>query len=122
MSNKKGGMTQDRIDHIKEWLGMNPQYHQTPLDKSEVSALKDLEGMLGEAIPEVPDVDITTFGFFAKDEHVIKLGLHGQGLKSLPDTIGNLTSLKSLYLGGNQLIATPGTMAKLKSLKEIDLS
>ena len=56
-----------------------------------------------------------------KDNHVVGLGLYNKGLTSLPETIGQLTSLKELWLTSNQLKSLPETIGQLTSLKELYL-
>ena len=95
-------------------------YHGTPLVTNEWKAMMELEQLLdGKTIPAKPDVKYDNFGFSTERGHVIKLSLYRQGLVSLPETIGNLTSLKELYLENNQLSSFPETMSSLKSLQRL---
>jgi Leucine-rich repeat (LRR) protein len=50
------------------------------------------------------------------------LDLSHLGLSTVPDTIGQLTSLTSLYLGLNRLTTVPDAIGRLTSLTELDLS
>jgi hypothetical protein len=63
-----------------------------------------------------------TFGYVVLDGFITALGLWGKGLASLPETIGNLQSLQTLYLRTNKLTSLPETIGNLKSLKELNLS
>jgi Leucine-rich repeat (LRR) protein len=97
-------------------------YHGTPLVASEWMAMMDLERALGgTAIPAFRNVTWYTFGFSAEQGHVTYLNLYKKGLMSLPETIGQLTSLKALYLPGNQLTSLPDTIGNLKSLFNLSL-
>ena len=50
-----------------------------------------------------------------------RMWLWGSQLTSLPAEIGQLTSLVELYLGRNQLTRVPAEVGQLASLKELDL-
>ncbi len=52
---------------------------------------------------------------------VYKLDLSNQGLTSLPDSIGVLTNLESLYLQGNPLEHIPQSIWKLNMLQALEL-
>ena len=53
---------------------------------------------------------------------VVKLELMWMGLTgAVPVEIGQLTSLKVLYLGGNQLTSVPAEIWQLTSLRELNL-
>ncbi len=51
-----------------------------------------------------------------------KLTIYKTQLTSLPETIGNLTSLKELTIMYNRLSSLPATIGDLKNLKELNLS
>ena len=54
---------------------------------------------------------------------VVELSLYGFGLTgAVPAEIGQLTSLRVLNLGDNQLTSLPAEIGQLTSLKELDLS
>jgi tetratricopeptide (TPR) repeat protein len=98
-------------------------YHGTMLAASEWAAMMDLERALGsKAIPAVQDVQYNTFGFTAAQGHVVSLGLYKQGLTSLPETIGQLSSLRTLRLDSNKLTSLPSTIGKLKALQKLDVT
>ncbi len=50
------------------------------------------------------------------------LDLSGLGLTTLPDALGELTSLQSLHLSNNQLTALPDALGQLSSLQSLYLS
>lgn len=56
-------------------------------------------------------------GFIVENGHIIRLGLANCGLKSVPESIGNLTSLKKLNLDNNYLIKIPESIGFLKVLE-----
>ena len=89
--------------------------------KRERDVLIELENELGEVIPSVSSIDWETFGFIIRGGHIVGLGLYGRGLTSLPDSIGQLTSLTELNLGYNHLTTLPDSIGLLKSIAEISL-
>ncbi|MHA1682192.1 MAG: leucine-rich repeat domain-containing protein [Promethearchaeota archaeon] len=91
----------------------------TALFKVEADFMDDLAAKIGGYVPRVAKVEWNTFGFAAKDGHVVQLGLHRIGLTSLPDTIGNLKSLKYLDLVNNELTSLPDTIGNLTSLQTL---
>ena len=58
----------------------------------------------------------------AKDESATELDLKKLGLTVVPPEIGQLTSLMTLYLWGNKLIAVPPEIGHLTALKELWLN
>jgi len=113
------------IDLIKEKQKLK-SYHGVELNRIEYEVMIELEKMVGEAIPKVSEIDsytfLFTFGYMEESGHVVGLGLYKKKLSSLPESIGNLNSLKELYIGGNQLISLPESIGNLNSLQELDLS
>jgi len=57
----------------------------------------------------------------AKRHKWTELDLRGKGLTVLPRSIGNLTHLKTLHLGNNQLIGLPKSVANLTNLSKLFL-
>lgn len=55
------------------------------------------------------------------DPNTEELDLSEQNLTELPDWIGNLTNLKSLYLQGNKLSSIPEEIGNLTSLEYLDI-
>ncbi len=54
-------------------------------------------------------------------ENDVKVDLRPNTLLSLPESFGNLKSLKDLYLRGNQLETLPDSFRKLKKLETLDI-
>jgi Leucine rich repeat len=50
------------------------------------------------------------------------LSLSGNKLKSIPEEIGQITTLRNLYLSRNQLTLLPETLVKLSQLTDLDVS
>ncbi|MBD3350322.1 MAG: TIR domain-containing protein, partial [Candidatus Lokiarchaeota archaeon] len=97
------------------------KYREMKLISAEYTSMLELESLVGEEIPNVSRVEWNTFGFVTSDSHVTQLGLYRKGLSSLPDSIGNLTSLKELYLIGNTLNSLPESIGSLTSLEQLSL-
>ena len=55
-------------------------------------------------------------------ENDVKVDLRPNTLQSLPESFGNLKSLKALYLRGNQLKALPDSFRNLEKLEMLDIS
>ena len=96
-------------------------YQGKELLSKEAKTLESIENLIGKPIPPVSKLETKTFGFIADSENVIELGLYSQGLKILPDSIGDLLSLQKLILDKNQLQTLPDSICKLHSLKELYL-
>jgi Leucine-rich repeat (LRR) protein len=57
----------------------------------------------------------------ARDEEWEELDLAGLDLEVIPDLIGQLIRLESLYLGNNQIVAIPKSIGQLKKLYSLYL-
>jgi internalin A len=58
----------------------------------------------------------------AQKNQATELNLQLKGLTEVPESIGQLTQLQSLYLWGNQLTALPESIGQLSQLETLDLS
>ncbi|MHA1192340.1 MAG: leucine-rich repeat domain-containing protein [Promethearchaeota archaeon] len=93
----------------------------------QIKALKDLESRLrtyGD-IPRVKKLGHMEYGMELKGEYphnnIIALGLALKFLYTLPESIGNLSSLEVLILESNHLKTLPESIGNLSSLKRLDL-
>ena len=89
------------------------------LDHSKV--LEVLKGLIGIRIPRVYEIDKNNIGTQVKGGKVVSLKLPYCGLKSLPESFGNLKSLQTLYLNYNKLKTFPDSISQLESLDELNL-
>ena len=101
---------------------MIDKYSVTP---KQAQVLRDLEDLIGKTIPPLNlymfKIDMSKFGVSVEDDNVTILELCNQGLTSLPESIGYLTSLQKLSLRENSLLTLPEAISKLESLKILDL-
>ena len=98
-------------------------YHGTELVEEEYDVLMELEGLLGEKeIPVVEKMEWNTSGFIVKNNHLVELRFYYQDLSTLPESIGNLKSLKELDLSyNNKLLTLPESIGDLKSLTNLGI-
>ena len=102
----------------------------------------DILDELEDIIHIVEEIECYTFGVKIDNDNIVGLGLFGCGLKtlpesfgelmslqelslewnllsSLPESIGNLNSLQNLWLGSNQLTSLPESIGNLNSLQNL---
>ncbi|MHA2473043.1 MAG: leucine-rich repeat domain-containing protein, partial [Promethearchaeota archaeon] len=100
---------------------------KSDLRSEEVKVLRDLEELIGTPIPRVDYTRLhkveNTFGVSIDSEQITVLKLDGNitgklgnKLKTLPESIGNLASLRMLYLPNNNLKTIPESIGNLTSL------
>ncbi|MHA1732583.1 MAG: leucine-rich repeat domain-containing protein [Promethearchaeota archaeon] len=118
----KGEAERKAREEVEKRARERVDYHGTPLYRPEHEVMVELEHLIGEPVPAVGEVEWNTFGFVAKGGRVVGLGLYSKWLASLPKTLGNLTSLKELYLPWNKLTSLPETLGNLTSLKILRLN
>jgi hypothetical protein len=100
-------------------------YDGALLYKEDYDFLKEMEGIIREIIPHYQDSDenpIPNIYFMQSKNHIIDINIEGANLKSLPDTIANLKSLRFLSLRSNQLKTLPDIIGKIKKLEFLDVS
>jgi hypothetical protein len=88
----------------------------------QAKVLEELEKLIGKPIPQnVYNFNNITFGVKIEGDNIIGLGLYKMKLLTLPESIGNLPSLRELMLSENQLKKLPESVGNLKSLQDLDL-
>ncbi len=88
--------------------------------KERMNVLLEIEKHTG-TIPRVSSISWDTFGVKLENNRVVGLGLYECGLKTLPESITKLTSLKVLDLQGNSITTLPESIGNLKSLEYLNL-
>ena len=97
-------------------------FHDAELIESNIETLKEIESIVGEEFSIVEDVNWNTkMGFTSSNNRVSELGLYDCNLKTLPEALTRLKSLKELYIYENNLSALPESLSKLKSIEKLDL-
>ncbi|MFW9991639.1 MAG: leucine-rich repeat domain-containing protein [Candidatus Odinarchaeota archaeon] len=106
-------------------------YQEAVLSPEEVTVLKAIEEQIGKPVPykgdvpyEVdpdaygsnPDEFYIEFGFRTKYGHVTELGLNRTGLRSLPESFGQLKWLNVIKLENNGLKELPASIGEIKEL------
>ncbi|MFX0096017.1 MAG: hypothetical protein ACFFBD_30035, partial [Candidatus Hodarchaeota archaeon] len=78
-------------------------YHGISIIQRDGKVLRDLEKIVGKPLPSVPEIKYETFGYKIEEERVIGLALTSKSLTFLPECIGDLLDLQTLYVRDNQL-------------------
>jgi hypothetical protein len=109
----------ERLEKEEAALNAPMDFHGVQVIKRDGLVLQALEGMLNKAFH--PN-STSAPGFQIDNQHVVRLDLDGLGLSSLPERIGNFSSLKELNVYTNQLISLPASIGQLNSLQRLDVS
>jgi Leucine-rich repeat (LRR) protein len=111
------GKIEYKIDAVEEEL---VDYHGFSIIRSEYEFLRDLSKNENiDIFPVIREINKETFGIVLKKGQIIQLGLNGKNLKSIPDSIGNLTNLRYLDIGNNSLVKLPDSIAKLVHIEKL---
>jgi len=111
-------------DNLINWEISESQiirYQKKTLRLSNYIAIKDIEKLLGKPIPLYKDEEGNSLSFTSSNGYIISLNLRNGRLKTLPESIGYLKGLKSLYLVGNDIIHLPPSFSELESLTFLNL-
>nr|MDO8086083.1 hypothetical protein [Candidatus Sigynarchaeum springense] len=112
------------IKHLawkSELVSYNGLFHGKTLEGSDFSAMVDLEQSLGITIKNRVTVDANDIGFVEERGKVISLVLINQDLSRLPPSVANLSSLRRLWAGYNEIKAVPAEIGNLRSLISLNL-
>ncbi len=103
--------TYEKLKEIKPNIKI-PQY--------EIDALKDIEDLVDlEVFGDLNNGNERKSYAIVEEESVRKLDLSNNQLSTLPESIGNLTSLEKLILDYNSITTLPKSIGKLTSLEEL---
>lgn len=88
------------------------------VEREQESVLRLLEDLSKTVLREykfIPEEEYsdTSVYYQSKKGNVVSIGLMGRNLKSVPESISNLTSLRVLELSGNQLTDLPNSIGNL---------
>jgi len=87
----------------------------------QAKVLDELEKIIGKSIPLADDIKWDTFGVKIEENDIIELGLYNRRIKTLPESIVNLKSLKQLGLSFNEFTTLPDFIGELSSLEILRL-
>ncbi|MBD3227788.1 MAG: hypothetical protein GF329_06335 [Candidatus Lokiarchaeota archaeon] len=94
--------------------------------KSDREIIAELEEITGRKLQVVgKDISLVNYnkpGVHYEDDRVIKLSLYNYGLKSLPEIVTELRSLRRLYVVQNNLTALPEAIGNLEFLRHLWLT
>ena len=97
-------------------------FRNSQIIQYEANVLQELENQLNKKFTLVDKVDWNTeMGFSVENNQVIGIGFYNCEVSTLPESIGDLKSLKTLNLYGNQLSTLPESIGGLKSLTYLNL-
>ncbi|MFX1257395.1 MAG: leucine-rich repeat domain-containing protein [Promethearchaeota archaeon] len=92
------------------------------LKPEQAQALEDLEEILGYPISRVKEIVVINPGVKIDGGNITELNLLSGKLSALPESIGNLSSLKKLSLYQSQLSTLPESFGNLTSLKVLHIT
>lgn len=92
-----------------EMLSSNPAYID---DSLRVKAILDSNGISGTVASRVE---------LGGDMTIVRLDLRGEGITTIPEVIGDLSSLQELDLSTNRIRSLPSTIGRLTNLASLDV-
>ena len=99
------------INNVEEFDGLKNRI----MELQEDGVFIHLDLRLGRRITEIPEV------FFEDINNLVWLNLGNNKLKSVPESLGGITSLEKLDLGNNKLKSLPDSIGNLTSLERLYL-
>ena len=97
-------------------------FRSAQIPQFQADVLQELETQLKKEFTLVDKVQLgIKMGFSVENQRITGIGLYKCDISTLPESIGNLKSLQTLWLGSNQLTTLPESISKLKSLQTLKL-
>ncbi len=90
--------------------------------ENEAKVLEELEKILGKEIKREKNIQWDKIGYRSEEESVVDLNLNFKELPALPESLGDLEMLQTLFLHKNQLKSLPESIGNLKLLTLLALS
>lgn len=97
-------------------------YSNPKILSQELPVLEQLAEIIGEPVPQVSEISLSTFGYVIENGKITGLGLYDRSLKSIPESISQLTNLKYLDLSFNELTAFPDWISQYINLQTLNIS
>ena len=92
------------------------------ISENELEALEILKKQIGESISEISQLERYSLGYYVEEGHITGLNLFSCGLSIIPKEIELFTSLKRIFIRGNNLNTITEELFSLPSLEILDLS
>ncbi len=89
--------------------------------REQAKCLIELEKIIGKPIPQIEEIKWDIFGYKVEGDNIVGLFLFNQGLRTLPESISNLSNLTYLGLRKNNFLTLPESLWDLKSLESLVL-
>ncbi len=105
---------------MNEHKAKRQKYSKVKPDQRQV--LLEFERFTNAEIPDYQNITSENFGMVLENRCVIYLALYNLKIEKIPKSIGQLTSLRKLYLGRNKIRFLPKPIGNLKDLEILDLN
>lgn len=105
---------------MNEHKAKRQKYSKVKPDQRQV--LLEFERFTNAEIPDYQNITSENFGMVLENRCVIYLALYNLKIEKIPKSIGQLTSLRKLYLGRNKIRFLPKLIGNLKYLEILDLN
>lgn len=126
---KKLDLRDNKFYSYPEWLKTITSLEQLEIDPvipeidpKENEFLEIIEDKIKKPLPFGSEIKEERSGYVVKGGHIVELSLYYKRLSSIPDSIGDLTSLEELNLTKNDLTSLPETIGNLTLVKKLNLS
>jgi len=97
-------------------------FRSAQIPQFEADILQEIEKLTNKQFTKVNKVEWNTkMGFSSENQRVNGISLYQCGISTLPESIGNLSSLKELYLNNNNFSTLLESISNLKSLTYLGL-
>jgi hypothetical protein len=101
---------------------LTKEFQIKQLNPVDAQVLKDLESLTGKKLSKVEKISVNPkMAYTSKNGEITGIGLYNCNLGKLPESIGNLKSLKILDLGNNYISEFPESIGNLKALQNLNI-
>ena len=92
------------------------------ISEKELEALENLKRHIGETISEISHLERYSLGYYVEEGQITGLSLFSCGLSTIPKEIELFSSLKKIFIRGNNLNTITEELFSLPNLEILDLS